>query len=100
MHEQEFRDYVDAYIGAIHDTHYREVSKLQPGPFATLAHGGAGTAYALWRMGDRRRASTWVAASLADRRAFSFSQHTIDMPAPITSVMFGRAGARWVDVLS
>lgn len=90
-----FRDYLDLYRGALRETRYAELRTLQPAPFASLGHGGAGTAYALWRLGETRRAKAWIAAALADRGAAAYDPEILaDARRP--SLMFGRPGGQWV----
>src|SRR5260221_11424922 len=62
-----FRSYVAWYQDVIQHADYEDLTSLQPAPYATLAHGGAGTAYVLWRLAQHRRARTWLDAALADR---------------------------------
>jgi lantibiotic modifying enzyme len=93
-----FRDYVHAYRDAVCRVEYEGLDRIQPAPYATLSHGGAGTAYALWRLGELRRASAWVTAALADRR-----RNALEMAVATStrrgSTLFGRAGVRWVHAL-
>jgi hypothetical protein len=51
---------------------YRHLGALQDPPHATLAHGGAGVAYALWRLGERRLARGWLRDALGDRRRVAY----------------------------
>jgi hypothetical protein len=78
---------------------YTDLAKLQPSPYANLAHGGGGTAYALWRLGEQRRAKAWLTAALADRRksAATFSNGWEKPHA--TSYHFGRGGLYWAYAL-
>ena len=93
-----FRDYVAAYTDAIRSTRYAELDVLQPPPFGTLSEGGAGTAYALARLGETRRARRWIAAVLADRRAVAY-QAPGGSARTHGSYLFGRAGVRWVQAI-
>ena len=89
-----FREYVDTYREAISGARYAELGDLQPAPFATLAHGGPGTAYALWRLGLTRTATAWITGALADRRRSSFhAENELDAG---TSFVYGRPGIYWV----
>jgi hypothetical protein len=93
-----FQDYLASYRAAIGTTNYAELEELQPKPFASLGNGGAGTAYALWRLGDTRRAKRWVAAAVADRSALAYSAEILgDNRRP--SLMFGRPGALWAQAM-
>src|SRR5207302_789753 len=78
-----------------------ELPRLQPAPYASLSFGGAGTAYALYRLGDRRRARAWLAATLADRRDDAYYSAPVhgDRPVRPGSLLFGAMGARWVHAL-
>jgi hypothetical protein len=92
------RAYLDTYREAIESTRYAEIDDLQPAPWANLMHGGAGTAYVLWRLGDARRARAWATASLADRRVGACECDEIH---PLrSSVVFGRAGLYWITALA
>lgn len=89
-------DYVASYVDALAATRYRDLPELQPPPFATLAHGAAGTAYALWRTGHARAARRWLAESQRDRRRAAW-RGGADFPTTRSSgFMFGRGGLRWV----
>lgn len=94
---RKLRARVRAWREAIATTRYRELDQLQGPPFANLSHGGAGTAYALWRLGETRRARAWLAAARADRRILA----TTDKPPrnPASSLLFGRAGLDWMGAL-
>jgi hypothetical protein len=70
---------------------------MQPQPHATVYHGGAGVAYALWRAGQRRQAGRWLGDALADRRSAAFAW---EYAAPATSYHYGRAGLHWVHALT
>lgn len=93
-----FRDYLDLYRDAVRATKYVELPDMQPEPFATLGRGGAGTAYALWRLGEKRRAKVWAKAAVADRRKRAVEQEIMkdDRRA---SIVFGPSGARWAMAL-
>jgi lanthionine synthetase-like protein len=93
----ELRSFVTTYEQAIRATRYGDLRQLQPAPYAGLAHGGAGHAYALARLGQHRRARTWIEASLADRgkHAFAWERFTPSR----ASFLFGQAGVRWVGAL-
>ena len=86
------RDYIDSYVEAVSAIRYRSLPQLQAPPFATLTHGAAGTAYALWRLGRQRLAEAWARAAIADRSANAI----IRDDTPRTSYLFGRAGQYWV----
>ena len=90
-----FEDYVALYREAIRTTRYAELPDLQPAPFAGLGRGAAGTAYVLWRLGDTRRAKTWIAAALADRRPAAYDEE-ISRDERRPSLVFGRPGGLWV----
>jgi serine/threonine-protein kinase len=89
------RAYVARYADRISGLRYSDLKQLQPPPFATLAHGGAGTAYALWRLGQAARARAWIAASLADRSRTAFDPSTRGFDRG--SILYGRAGLRWLE---
>ncbi len=93
-----FQDYLGTYREAIASTSYAELPELQPAPFASLAEGGAGTAYALWRLGDTRRAKTWIAAAVADRKATAYDPVILSDDRR-TSLIFARPGALWVQAM-
>ncbi len=96
IRDRVFRSYVSTYLEAIEVTRYRELADLQSPPFATLANGGAGTAYALWRLGRTRRAQAWMKAVRSDRTRAAFRAPTSEHWTPRSSYMFGRAGQSWV----
>lgn len=98
IRNQVFRDYLDAYRDAVRATTYADLPTLQPAPFASLNTGGAGTAYALWRLGRRAAARTWIVASRADRRKDAF-EVTADPAHRRVSMLFGAAGQKWVHAL-
>ncbi|MFN7918272.1 MAG: lanthionine synthetase LanC family protein [Vicinamibacterales bacterium] len=90
--------YVEAYrggVGAIRDI---DLARRQLPPWASLGEGAAGTAYTLWRLGDRRSASRWADAALADRRRAAFHSTLCDRTRA-SSLMFGRVGVRWTAAL-
>jgi lantibiotic modifying enzyme len=91
------RKYVQTYRDVIATVRYAELDELQPPPFASLGHGGAGTAYALWRLDELARARRWLAASLGDRRRFAFDSEEDVMQR--TSYLHGRGGLYWMRVL-
>lgn len=68
---------------------YADLGERQPLPHSDIAHGGAGTAYALWRF-DHPSAA-WIRAALADPRRLPW--------ATAESYLFGRTGARCVSAL-
>src|SRR5262245_46735326 len=74
---------------------YSDVCEHQPAPHATLSQGAAGTAYALWRLGEKRRAAAWLTAALNDRRSGAVDR-ALSIRARRSSTMFGVAGIRWV----
>lgn len=88
-----FRVYIERYLEAIHSINYRSLPSLQAPPFATLSHGAAGTAYALWRLGRMRLAENWLLAAIADRSSNTLSG---DPRMPSTSYLFGSSGKHWV----
>lgn len=92
------RDYVATYRTAITSTTYDELAEMQRAPYADLAHGGAGTAYALWRLGETRRARTWARAALGDRRHTAYDHDIVD-DARRPALLFGRPGIHWVRAL-
>ena len=92
-----FHSYIARYREAIEVTRYGDLPTLQAPPFASLANGGAGTAYVLDRLGQRRRAQAWIARALADRRPAAY-RGEIDTPDP-ASYLFGRTGVHWVRAL-
>jgi hypothetical protein len=93
-HEARLRDYIDAYRGAIEGVRYRQLEALQPAPFASISHGGGGTAYVLWRLGDRRSARAWMKASLADRRRSALEWESERNKG--LSFLHGRGGLQWL----
>jgi hypothetical protein len=93
-HEAKLRTYISTYRDAVDGLSYHTVPELQPPPFASLAFGGAGTAYVLLRLGASRRAARWLQASLADRRHDAFA---IGDTVPATlSYLHGRGGLLWL----
>ncbi len=90
------RDYLDAFLTTMRPLHYADLVRIQPPPHATLFHGGAGMAYALWRLGETAQARRWAQHALADRRRGAFAW---GYAAPATSFLFGRAGLHWVHAL-
>jgi Lanthionine synthetase C-like protein len=93
-----FHSYVTAWAGAIRGVRYQQLRQLQPAPHATIAHGGAGTAFALWRLGRRGAAArSWAAAARADRRA-SACLTAAGTPSP--GYLGGRAGIAMVQALT
>ena len=82
-----FTRYVDAYRRAIQAVSYDDLAALQRPPFATIAHGGAGTAMALLRLDERAAARRWVARGQRDRRQGAFAG---------TGYLDGRIGAELV----
>jgi len=98
VHDKQLRDYVATYVRSVTRLRYADVPTLQLPPFATLADGGAGTAYALWRLGDRRRASAWASAAISDsgRGAYGTS---VSRSFRDASIMFGHVGVGWVKAL-
>ncbi len=90
-----FHDYLALYREAALGTRYAELPALQPAPFASLAHGGAGTAYALWRLGETRRARAWITAAFEDRKATALDPEA-KREGHNRSLMFGKPGIRWV----
>ena len=66
--DRSVRDYVTRYLAAATAVRYEHLPLLQPKPFASVGHGGAGTAYALAKLGEPRRASAWIAAAQRDPR--------------------------------
>jgi hypothetical protein len=84
---------VSSYLEAIERIDYVELKTLQRRPHADLAHGAAGTAYALWRLGHTRRARTWLEAALRDHGATAIA------PATRASFLHGRAGLHWLRAL-
>ena len=93
-----FHDYLALYRDAIRSTRYQELEDLQGPPYGDLAYGGAGTAYALWRLGETRHAKTWINAVVADRRAVAIDVES-RRDARRSGLMFGRPGARWVQAM-
>ena len=96
--DAQLREYLATYRRSVVRLEYADVPLLQDPPFATLAEGAAGTAYALWRLGERRRASVWMNAALGDRRAAALGA-SVPPSFRRGSVMFGRVGLRWVAAL-
>jgi hypothetical protein len=87
--------YLARYQGAIDQARYEHLVALQPAPFATLAHGGAGTAFALARMRDVRGARRWLDDAMADRRRAAFTVGG-DRRFAREAFLFGRAGVAWL----
>ena len=98
MASDALREYLGTYREAIEGTRYAEIDDLQPAPWANVMHGGAGTAYVLWRLGDARRARAWATAAMAERRAGGCDWDELE-PAR-GSVLFGRAGIAWMAALA
>jgi serine/threonine-protein kinase len=92
------REYLQAYRDAIAAGEDLDGARRQLAPYASLGEGAAGTAYALWRIGERQHASAWVKAALADRRRSAFAASLSESSRRV-STMFGRAGVRWVSAL-
>jgi len=97
-HNRQLRDYVKTYRRSVARLRHADVPTLQLPPFATLAEGGAGTAYALWRLGERRRATAWSRAALSDRRRDAYDA-SVPPSFRRTSIMVGRVGVRWIEAL-
>jgi hypothetical protein len=95
--ERVFRRYLDTYLDAIRGLRYAQLDQYQPEPYASVAHGGGGTAYALWRLARTRSAASWIDASLRDRRRSAFVLE--DSAASPRSYGYGRAGLYWVRAL-
>ncbi len=93
-----FADYLATYRAAIATTRYAEMGELQPPPLASLGQGGAGTAYALWRLGETRRAKTWIAAALADRSKRAYEPKVM-VDDRRSSLLFTRPGALWAQAM-
>jgi hypothetical protein len=93
-----FTDYVATYREAIATTRYAELGELQPPPLASLGQGGAGTAYVLWRLGDKRRAKAWIAAALADRSKRAYDQQVL-VDQRRSSLLFTKPGALWAQAM-
>ena len=92
---------IDQYAAAIATARYADLPALQQPPHANLAHGGGGTAYALWRVaGERARpdlgrlARGWLESAIADRTR---TRLMFDRPADRRSYLFGTAGLHWLD---
>jgi hypothetical protein len=83
--------YVARYRSAIDQARHAHLVALQPPPFADIAHGGAGTAYVLARLGDSRGARRWLDDAIADRRRTAFMTGRTR-----ASYLFGRAGLAWL----
>jgi hypothetical protein len=96
-----FTSYLALYREAIDATTYAELDDLQPPPFANLAFGGAGTAYALLRLGDRPQALAWLDGAARDARANAYfdRDRMRGDPPPSSSLMFGTLGVHWVRAL-
>ena len=77
---------------------YVGVRERQPAPYATLSQGGAGIAYALWRLGETGRASAWLGAALRDRRPGRLDP-SLSKRSRRSSMLFGLAGIRWAHAL-
>src|SRR5262245_9350023 len=92
------RTYIDTYLDAVAAVEGFDLVNEQAPPYTSLGEGAAGTAYALWRLGERRRAASWIAAALADHRRAAFHA-TLSPTARRTSIVFGRAGVGWVSAL-
>ena len=93
MEARVFRDYIERYLDAVRSIRYGSLPRLQAPPFATLSHGGAGTAYALWRLGLPRLAQSWITAAMVDR---STGALITEPRIASTSYLFGSAGRLWV----
>lgn len=85
-----FQGYVTRYASIVAHVRYAHLAQLQPPPYANLAQGGGGTAYALHRIAIARadpalarHARRWLADALADRRPAT---------SPASSYLLGRAG--------
>lgn len=93
--ERSIREYLESYLYTVARIRDLDTLRERLSPSASLGEGMAGTAYALWRLGEPRLARRWADAARQDsgRRAF----HTRLAPATRrTSTMFGQAGVRWV----
>lgn len=92
-HARVLREYIARYVETISATRARALPRMQEPPFATLSHGAAGTAYALWRLGLEQLAAAWLATAMADR-----SNNAIlgEPDSSRTSYLFGRTGPYWV----
>jgi hypothetical protein len=73
--------YIATYRYAIDLTRYSDLETLQPPPFATVAHGGSGTAIALARLAEKQSdpkvrlmARRWSASARADSRRRAFDR--------------------------
>jgi hypothetical protein len=91
------REYVTAYVDEIGSLRYRDISSIQPAPYASLARGAAGIVYVLWRRGERRAARRWLKAISVDRRRAAYKYNELDFPR--SSFMYGRAGLHWLGAL-
>ncbi|HTR53043.1 MAG TPA: lanthionine synthetase LanC family protein [Kofleriaceae bacterium] len=92
----QLRGYVASYREAIACVGYDAIAHLQPSQFASIAFGGAGTAYALWRLGMPRHAAAWLRGSLDDRRRAAFKLHDGHRAIERDSYSHGRAGLLWL----
>lgn len=88
------RAYIDSFVEAVEHTRYRELDGFQPAPWASLAHGGGGTAYALQRLGRDKSALRWTSESLADRRTGAYDWDDYGFGG--NKHMYGRSGVMWV----
>jgi hypothetical protein len=80
------RDYLRVVRGAT----YAQLKTLQPPPFASLAYGAGGIAYALWRTGDLEAAARWTHSLLAARGRYAIKKPQV--PIARWSVLCGNAG--------
>jgi hypothetical protein len=90
--------YVASYRDAIAAIRYRDVVGMQQPPHASMAHGGIGTAYALWRLGETRRARAWLRDVATDRRGAAYTWPAYTPPA--ASYHYGRGGLHWMRCLA
>lgn len=88
------RAYVEAYTEGVTAIRDIDLAARQLPPWASLGEGAAGTAYTLWRLGDRRTALRWADAALQDSRRPAFHTTLCDRTRT-SSLMFGRVGVQW-----
>lgn len=97
MTRRALREYVSLYLDEVGSLRYRDISSIQPAPYASLARGAGGIVYLLWRHGERRKARRWLTALSADRRRSAYKYGEMDFPR--SSYMYGRAGVHWLAAL-
>jgi class II lanthipeptide synthase len=104
------KDTVRRYLSAVRSSSFAQLEATQEPPHASLAMGGAGIAYALWKASRQLNdegllalAERWILDSLAAvGKADAFAAPDFDLNGALTSggsVLYGMAGLHYVRAL-